>query len=56
MKGEMFKIFKEAMSIDAKNKVGDAKEQEINYGKWKDINRTTMPSKHPEGHWVVHHQ
>ena len=36
----MFKIFKEAMSIDAKNKGGDAKEPEIKYGKWKYTNGT----------------
>ena len=36
----MFKIFKEALSIDAKNKGGDEKAHEIKYGKWKDTNRT----------------
>ena len=43
MKGgrkEMFKIFKEAMMIDAKNKEGDKKSHEIKYGKWKKTNRT----------------
>ena len=43
MKGgrkEMFKIFKEALSIDAKKKEGDAEAQEIKYGKWNDTNRT----------------
>ena len=43
MKGgrkEMFKIFKEALRIDAKNKGGDAKAHEIKYGKCKDTNRT----------------
>ena len=36
----MFKIFKEALMIDVKNKEGDAKVHEIQYGKWKDTNRT----------------
>ena len=30
----MFKIFKEALSIDAKKKGGDAEEHEIKYGEW----------------------
>ena len=43
MKGgtnEMFKIFKEDLSIDAKNKGGDARAHEIKYGKWKATDRT----------------
>ena len=36
----MFKIFKKALRIDAKNKGGDAKAHEIKYGKWKYTNRT----------------
>ena len=42
MKGgrkEMFKIFKEAPSIDAKNTRGDVKAQLIKYGKCKDTDR-----------------
>ena len=38
MKGgekEMFKIFKEDLSIDAKKKGGYEKAHEIKYGKWK---------------------
>ena len=34
----MFKIFKEAMSIDAKKKGGDEKEPKIKYGEWKYTN------------------
>ena len=30
----MFKIFKEALSIDAKRKLGDEKAHEIKYGEW----------------------
>ena len=42
MKGgnnQMFKIFKKALSIDAKNKGGDAKAQQINYGEWYETNK-----------------
>ena len=39
-KKEMFKIFKKALSIDAKNKGGYGKAHEIKYGKWKNTNRT----------------
>ena len=39
-KKEMLKIFKESLSIDAKNKEGDAKAHDIKYGKWHDTNRT----------------
>ena len=39
-KKEMFKIFKEALSIDSKNKGGDEKAHDIKYGKQKDTNRT----------------
>ena len=35
----MFKIFKGALMIDAKNKGGDEKSHDIKYGKWKDTNR-----------------
>ena len=37
---EMFKFFKEVLSIDAKNKGGDAEAHDIMYGKWHDTNRT----------------
>ena len=43
MKGgrkEMFKIFKEALRIDAKNKGGVVEAHGIKYGKWKDTKRT----------------
>ena len=43
MKGgnkEMLKIFKEDLSIDAKNKGGDVKAHDIKNGKWHDTNRT----------------
>ena len=39
-KKEMFKIFKEALSIDAKNKGGDIEAHEIKYGEWYDKNKT----------------
>ena len=39
-KKEMFKIFKKALSIDAKNKGGYVKAHDIKYDKWKDTNRT----------------
>ena len=42
MKGgrkEMFKIFKETLSIESKN-IGDEKVHEIKYGKWKYTNGT----------------
>ena len=35
----MFKIFKEALSIDAKNKGGGAEAHEIKYGKWENTRR-----------------
>ena len=38
-KNEMFTIFKEVLSIDAKNKGGDAKMHEIKYGEWYDSNK-----------------
>ena len=38
-KKEMFKIFKEVLSIDAKNKEGDADEHDIKNGKSHDTNR-----------------
>ena len=37
---EMFKIFKEDLSIYAKNRGGDEKQHEIKYGKWKYTSRT----------------
>ena len=55
-KNEMFTIFKKALSIDAKNKAGDAKAHQMNYGKWKHTNRTIWLRKHPEIHWFAHYQ
>ena len=43
MKGgnkEMFKIFKKALSIDAKNNGGYIEAHDIKYGKWNDTNKT----------------
>ena len=39
-KKDMFKIFKEALSIDAKNKGGDAEAHAINYAEWYDKIKT----------------
>ena len=39
-KKEMFKIFKEVLNIEAKNKGGDVEAHDINYGKWHDTNMT----------------
>ena len=39
-KKEMFKIFKEALSIDSNNRVGYAEVHDIKYGKCNDTNRT----------------
>ena len=38
-KKEMFKIFMEVMSIDAKNKGGYSEAHEIKQGKWYDTNK-----------------
>ena len=45
MKGErkeMFKIFKKALSIDAKNKRGDVEAHDIKYGEWYDTNKALL--------------
>ena len=41
----MFKIFKEALSNDAKNKGGDAEAHDIKYGEWDDKNKPYMAKK-----------